>query len=138
MAIKIIKEGNKKTFTAVCPECGCEFEYDTSDLDQDWSLNSYPSQYKRYVKCPCCHEKVYHDKFDQYPGGPNIFYTSNTPELKGNDFPIPAPNTFWNANKERSCEDCMWYEELMRNPDKAYTVGDTPCTFCSKMRPKCK
>lgn len=31
MAIKIIKQGVINTYEAVCPVCGCEFEFDTTD-----------------------------------------------------------------------------------------------------------
>lgn len=54
MAIKIIKEGNKKeVFEGWCMYCGCEFEYEKEDTsgsyyDQREKCNYY------CIKCPCC------------------------------------------------------------------------------------
>lgn len=36
-----------------------------------------------------------------------------------------------------SCEDCWWYQHLKNNPNYTVTVGDTPCTWCSKIQPTC-
>ena len=38
MAIKIIKQGKVTKFTKTCPDCGCEFEYEASDLSTDYSV----------------------------------------------------------------------------------------------------
>lgn len=46
--IKIIKEGQKK-FTKTCNRCGCEFQYDLSDLSGS-----------DYINCPCCHTTLVH------------------------------------------------------------------------------
>lgn len=35
------------------------------------------------------------------------------------------------------CEDCWWYQHLKNNPNPTITVGDTPCTWCSKRQPTC-
>lgn len=65
--IKVIKEGKLERFKKTCPICGCEFEYDISDLYKEYNrsivFTTYPAkyQYKRYVNCPCCGTQVYHD-----------------------------------------------------------------------------
>lgn len=60
--IKIIKEGKITRFKKTCPDCGCEFEYETSDLIPDYSvcLTTFPSQYSTYVICPCCGKHIRH------------------------------------------------------------------------------
>lgn len=60
--IKIIKEGKITRFKKTCPDCGCEFEYETSDLITDYSvcLTTSPSQYSTYVICPCCGKHIHH------------------------------------------------------------------------------
>lgn len=60
--IKIIKEGKITRFKKTCPDCGCEFEYETSDLIPDYSvcLTTFPSQYSTYVICPCCGKHIHH------------------------------------------------------------------------------
>ena len=65
--IKVIKEGKLERFKKTCSVCGCEFEYDISDLYKEYNhslaFTTYPvkHQYKRYVNCPCCGTQVYHD-----------------------------------------------------------------------------
>lgn len=54
MAIKIIKEGNKKeVFEGWCMDCGCEFEYEKEDV-----ADTYYDQREKYdchcIKCPYC------------------------------------------------------------------------------------
>lgn len=39
MAIKIIKDGKMTKFKKTCPDCGCEFEYEASDLSADYSAS---------------------------------------------------------------------------------------------------
>lgn len=62
--IKIIKEGKITItrFKKTCPYCGCEFEYEASDLITDYSvcLTTYPPQYNTYVICPCCEKHIHH------------------------------------------------------------------------------
>lgn len=62
MAIKIIKEGKITKFRKTCPDCGCEFEYDESDVLTDYGvcLTTYPPQYNTYVACPCCKKHILH------------------------------------------------------------------------------
>lgn len=45
--MRIIKEG-KKSFTTICPKCGCEFEYEVNEI------------LFNYVNCPCCDERILH------------------------------------------------------------------------------
>ena len=67
MAIKVIKHGKKPVFKKVCPNCGCEFEYEQEDIktEYNWSLGELTWNYPRYVKriiiCPDCGEKLVHD-----------------------------------------------------------------------------
>ena len=130
MAITIIKEGKTENykFKTTCPICGCEFEYELCDLKKDYSGNViytvYPPQYgyRRYVECPCCHEKIIHDNC--------IGYYDDVP-------PINYTNVGDTIISEDSCENCSWFQHLKLNPEKQYEVGDTPCTWCPKMQPKC-
>lgn len=126
--IKIIKDGKLEKFTKTCSDCGCVFEYELVDLKKEYDysmvLTSYPSQYRyiRYVECPCCGHKIVHDTgcevVDNTLTYPKVIYTTNT-------------------SGELSCEDCLYYQKIKLNPEKQYEVGDTPCTWCPKMQPKC-
>jgi len=129
MSIRIIKEGKQENykFKAICPVCGCEFEYELVDLKKEYDysmiLTSYPSQYRyiRYVECPCCHERVIHDSgsdVGEYPNKqPIITYTSN----QGTN------------NQDLDCDTCS------NKPDPNNLVfGDTPCSFCKKWKPMCE
>ena len=35
------------------------------------------------------------------------------------------------------CENCLYYIQKSLNPDSELVAGDTPCTFCPKMMPRC-
>jgi len=119
MAIKIIKEGKVTKFIKTCPDCGCEFEYETSDLQTDYSIRlaTYPYKYNTYIVCPCCGRHIHHGtKFaDEVPYMPlNIQYT-NTLE-----------NSFYD------CDKCP------NKPDPTkIVVGDNQCTWCKKNQPYC-
>ena len=120
MSIKIIKEGKLTKFTKTCPDCGCEFEYDTTDLHTDYSicLTSYPAQYNTYVICPCCGKHIYHGttRDDNWPNQPKIWYT----------------NTGMTYGEWLDCDKCP------NKPDPLHpVVGDTPCTWCKKNQPYC-
>ncbi len=120
MAIKILKPGKKKkeVFKKTCEKCGCVFEFEEEDLTTDYSfcLTSYPAQYHRYIICPCCRNRIYHDNV--FEGGPNEY-----------------PKVYYTMDTLNSCEDCLYYQQTK---DKArLTVGDTPCTWCKKMQPYC-
>ena len=52
MAIKVIKHG-AKVFKAICPICGCEFEYEYEDLRRECG-------FVKFVMCPDCGEMIYH------------------------------------------------------------------------------
>ena len=123
MAIKVIKHGQKPKFKKVCPNCGCEFEYEQEDVitDYNWNLNSltwsYPRRIKRVVICPDCGEKLLHDIIiddqDWYP--PNVTYITGSTTA-------PWPD----------CDKCP------NKPDPTKTiVGDTPCSWCTKNKPYC-
>ena len=48
MAI-IYKHGKQKSFTTICPKCGCVFEYTVNEINPD-----------NYIKCPDCDNYVKH------------------------------------------------------------------------------
>lgn len=80
MAIKVIKHGTKKfPQNCTCPECHCEFTFESEDLRIDYSLclTTYPVQYRRYVICPDCGKRIYIDTISEEPEGvpsPRIVY----------------------------------------------------------------
>lgn len=63
--VKIIKHGNKfdktKTKTKTCGLCGCEFEYDESDVivNRNLCLTVNPPLYKTYIICPECSSAIF-------------------------------------------------------------------------------
>ena len=115
MAIKIIKEGKTENFIkTICPNCGCEFEYEQEDVKVDSSvcLTAYPSQYSTYVICPCCGKHLPHG----YIINPNVIYTDMTSI----------------GLKDLNCDICP------NRPDPKYPVaGDSPCDWCIKRHLKC-
>ena len=125
MAIRIIKEGKVTKFTKTCPDCGCEFEYEISDLQTDYSicLTTYPCQYNTYIVCPCCGKHIHHgttwaDDLIKTAIWPKIYYT-NTQDI----------------TLENNLYDCA---TCPNKPDPNKTiVGDTPCTWCRKNQPYC-
>lgn len=36
----------------------------------------------------------------------------------------------------RGCDDCLYYQQMKNNP--RFPIGDTPCTWCDRMRPYCE
>ena len=62
--IKIIKEGTRKV--AKCEYCGCEFSYETEDIqhleagrNNEYELVSGVKHgYKKYVVCPQCKKEL--------------------------------------------------------------------------------
>lgn len=109
--IKVLKHGNKQKYTKVCPECGCEFEYELSDVETDYSicLTSYPAQYNRFVRCPECGCHVHHDTTSSdWPKWPNVIYT--------------------NAERSDDCEGCKIYEDAKKG---ILGINDA-CYWCSK------
>ena len=119
MAIKIIKEGKIKKFRKTCPDCGCEFEYEASDLSTDYSvcLTTYPPKYTTYIVCPCCRKHLHHG------------YTTTTTTTISS-----YPNTTYTttATSWPDCDTCPFKPD----PNKV-VVGDTPCTRCKKRQPYC-
>lgn len=117
MAIKIIKEGKITKFRKTCPDCGCEFEYEASDLSTDYSvcLTTYPPKYNTYVVCPCCGKRIYHGMTEAAGStiaSPKIYYTD--------------------TQYAHDCDKCP------NRPDpNKIAVGDTPCTWCEKRQPYC-
>ena len=119
MAIKIIKDGKMTKFRKTCPDCGCEFEYEASDLSADCGvcLTTYPPRYNTYVVCPCCGKRIHH----------------GTTEAAG--LTTASPKIYYTDTSMQSTYDC---DECPNRPDpNKITVGDTPCTWCKKRQPYC-
>lgn len=61
--MKIIKHGSKysENKIAICPLCGCEFEYDNNDtgMDKAFCFTTFPPTYKTYVKLKQMLEELY-------------------------------------------------------------------------------
>lgn len=53
MAIRVIKHGTKRVVE--CINCGCLFEYEKEDIN---SVQLKYNEYKNYVVCPDCRDKV--------------------------------------------------------------------------------
>ena len=121
MAIKIIKHGENK-FQAICPICGCVFEYGLEDLTlyQDG---------RKGVKCPDCNEVIYKEHIkpiSNYPLFDNAILT--TREENGRI-------TFTQSKQEDPCETCPNKD----GPKDAFgypIVGDSPCQWCSHNKRK--
>ena len=119
MAIKIIKDGKMTKFRKTCPDCGCEFEYEASDLSADCGvcLTTYPPKYNTYVVCPCCGKRIHH----------------GTTQAAG--LTIASPKIYYTDTSMQYAHDC---DECPNRPDpNKITVGDTPCTWCKKRQPYC-
>ena len=117
--IKVIKHGTKPKFTKLCPHCGCEFEDEIEDLQTDYSLclTSYPGQYRRYILCPDCGERIEHDTIMCNPPMPKVVYCNNLNDINIDGFD--------------PCKDCPnkgGPKDAMGNP----VAGDSPCQWCSK------
>lgn len=74
MARKIIKPGLKK-FRAICPKCGCEFEYELEDISVLWS-----------VTCPECHNSMLHPDQVAYIQELNLGGNKISPILEKNNY----------------------------------------------------
>lgn len=123
MAIKIIKDGKQTRFTKICPDCGCEFEYEQEDVKVDYSccltcfLTTYPPKYNTYIVCPRCGKRIRH----------------GTTEAA--DLTIASPKIYYTDTSMQYAHDCV---ECPNRPDpNKITVGDTPCTWCKKRQPYC-
>ena len=136
MAIKVIKHGNK-VFTAVCPICGCEFEYEVEDLVETDDKESLTYGAKvRAVKCPECGEVIKHKEYTIINPTPSPIYPSypQTPwtPLYPNNWPWITWATTTDGTGNLDCSKCP------NRPDPSKpVVGDTPCTWCKKNVPYC-
>ena len=98
MAIKIIKQGKQTKFTKICPDCGCEFEYEQEDVKVDHSccLTTYPPKYNTYVVCPCCGKHLHHGYTETIDYScysyPNATYTTNETWSKDCDECLDKPD----------------------------------------------
>ena len=50
--MKVLKHGTTTKYVAVCPHCGCEFEFLETEAITGWSPKEL------YVHCPECHDVV--------------------------------------------------------------------------------
>ena len=142
--IRITKEGDvgKYRFSATCPVCGCEFDYELDDLEKDYDYSrcftSLPPQYgyTRYVRCPCCKERIVHDSGSDgggsnHPGMPRPSDRKTISDDRMFYVDLEHPNAVWSG---LACEEC---------PNRQYStgdtpvVGDTPCTWCVRNTPYC-
>ena len=138
MAIKVIRHGNK-IFTAVCPICGCEFEYEVEDLVETDDKESLTYGAKvRTVKCPECGEVIKHREYNTvnpspvYPSQPWIY--PKYPDIAPN-WPNNWPWITWTTTGTGTELDC---DKCPNKPDPLHpVVGDTPCTWCRKNQPYC-
>jgi len=134
MAIKVIKHGKKPVMKRTCSVCGCEFEFELEDLQTDYTitLTSYPSQYRRYVICPDCGERIYYDTVFApiYPRDPWMTPCSpNTPIEPWN--PNKPYVTWTSTDLTDPCKDCPnkgGLRDALGNP----VAGDSPCDWCKK------
>ena len=117
MAIKIIKQGKQTKFKKICPDCGCEFEYEQEDVNVDYTvcLTTYPGKYNTYVICPCCGKHLHHGYTEAIGYSyPDVTYTTTE----------------------------TWYKDCDKCPSKPdpnkVVVGDTPCDWCIKRQFTCK
>ena len=117
MAIKIIKQGKMTKFKKICPDCGCEFEYEQEDINVDYTvcLTTYPGKYNTYVICPCCEKHLHHGYTEAIGYSyPDVTYTTTE----------------------------TWYKDCDKCPNKPdptkVVVGDTPCDWCIKRQFTCK
>lgn len=72
--MRIIKMGNINTYTNTCPECGCMYEYDDSDISIGYEMTV--TGYYGFVYCPCCHKT---NKVPNYIPAPHTPYPYITP-----------------------------------------------------------
>ena len=135
MAIKVIKHGSR-VFKAICPICGCEFEYEVEDLKEEADTESLTYNAKvRIVKCPDCGEKIKHQEYKEvYPDRGWPTYPSPTfPSYPQTPWTPTYPNIIYTTNgTELDCDKCI------NKPDPSKPVfGDSPCTWCRKNQPYC-
>ena len=82
--------------------------------------------------------KKYREEFKEESPLKDILETPSISPLDYNDwlhthYSNPMPGVKYT----NSCEECLYYQQMKNNPLKANQVGDTPCTWCPKMRPTC-
>lgn len=140
MAIKVIKHGTK-VFRVTCPICGCEFEYELSDLTEEVDKESLTYGAKvKVVKCPECNEKIKHQEYKEvhpdrgYPVYPSYPWTPIYPNKPDTVPWTPTyPNIIYTTTTDSlDCATCP------NRPDPNHPiVGDTPCTWCRKNQPYC-
>ena len=98
MAIKIIKDSKMTKFRKTCPDCGCEFEYEASDLSADYCvcLTTCPPKYNTYVVCPRCGKHLHHGYTETIDYScysyPDVTYTTNETWSKDFDECLDTPD----------------------------------------------
>lgn len=133
MSIKIIKHGASK-FKAICPVCGCEFEYDLEDIiSEQYSL--LDQIHIKQVKCPDCGELIAHETkqiSQTYPRYPTYPISPVSPNIAPFD-PITKPFVTWDTQTITwpDCETCP------NKPTDKTMIGDSACSLCIKNKPYC-
>jgi predicted RNA-binding Zn-ribbon protein involved in translation (DUF1610 family) len=124
MAIKIIKHG-EKVFKAVCPVCGCAFEYEYEDILKEYSPKT--------ILCPDCGNIIiHHERGGLQPGitsWPEHLDTITSPGIIYND-----PKYYSLENNLYDCDKCPNKPDFKNGK---FVVGDGPCTLCPKNKPYC-
>jgi hypothetical protein len=125
--IKIIRPG-KTDFRKTCDKCGCIFEYNVEDIDDN------------YIKCPTCSKLHYGFEPDYEmekdlakcePIGTEL----TDPKRFSEDYTTPittTPDTPTYDLKMPSisdCKDCPTYKQMC---SPTGYIGDVPCQWCSK------
>lgn len=52
----IIKEGKLRNYKHICSNCGCEFRYDSSDIEKE-TIDCGFRITKTWITCPMCKEQ---------------------------------------------------------------------------------
>lgn len=128
--IKIIKKG-KKNFTTTCLDCGCEFSYELSDLQENIA--------GKIVKCPCCDKEIIHkESISQVaiPKSNTGNSASSDPTKVWDNMAYQSPETLELREKLAQqitkkytipCLSCWWYKQALMEQIR---VGDSPCEWC--------
>ena len=72
--MKIIKHGNVPRATATCPVCGCEFEYEKQDVEEEYAFTGQVIMKKYFIRCPECGTHVSSDLTSLNNDSPVINY----------------------------------------------------------------
>ena len=76
MAIKVVSQPENETFKHRCQSCWAVLEFNQNDImihDMSSEWDYYP-EYKGYLTCPNCGERIYIGKIDKYRNGDKEIY----------------------------------------------------------------